>query len=521
MGRDPRVEVELVEDAADHRDASTPAGAGATGSVPGDARPVRAPVRVRRRTLVAAGLTVVLGLAGTQAVLDARERALYARFADVTGVVAPLSADLGPLWRPDPGDLGVLWGQDEDAAGRRLGVRPDGSGAPEVVALDPRTGDVAWSARIGEPEELLAGTEDAPWVPCDLGADELLVCLVHADYRPGAPRDEPPGDGLAADVEAPDPPPEPTSSELVVLDARDGSVLRREPEQLGTAVLVLDDLVVTARVTDDRSLHVRGRDVRTGAEEWTWASAPGAVPPQHDPGRWVGSAWLTPLGDGVLAASGPTAVRLAADGTPEATYEPGADDEESSVDVARGHVVRHSMSGALHLLADDGTRTRLRGGFPAAFTVDDGSEPDLLLTYAPTGTGVDVWDTRTGTVRWSRDDVGLSDAVLLDGVAYVATQGGDVLALDLADGTTLWSTGRPGRGVALHGPLTPTMLTDGRVLALVEHRASGSAVLRAFEISGGTPAWTAELPAEVEGVNVIRDQVVGYRVETADVVVLG
>jgi hypothetical protein len=92
------VEVELV--AAPGSPPGAPTGAHAP-VAPTDPSPDRARDRRRGRLLVAGAAAVVAGLLVTQAVLDARERAAYARVADVPGVptvTAHALADGRRLW---------------------------------------------------------------------------------------------------------------------------------------------------------------------------------------------------------------------------------------------------------------------------------------------------------------------------------------------------------------------------------------------------------------------------------------
>ncbi|KGM00663.1 PQQ-binding-like beta-propeller repeat protein, partial [Cellulomonas cellasea] len=478
-------------------------------------RPRRAgrPSWLRPRTLVAGVLVVVAGLAGTQAVLDARERAADARFADVPGVVAPLSPDLGVLWRPRPEQMDVLWSGLQEAGGLGVGARFDESGAPSAVALDPRTGDIVWSVPLGDADPVLADTLILPRVPCDV-SDGLLVCLVGSAYGPATPRE--------GSVEGDEPAPVPGRAELVVLDASDGAVVRRAPEEVGTTLLALGDVVVTARVEPDASIAVRTLDARSGDEAWTHTTPPGTATPSDAELGGDGAPAVTPVGDAVLVHAGDGGVRLAADGTVEATYAPVTDgDEDAALTVARGHVLRHSDGrGAGELLADDGTSTALPAGSPHQLSVDDGTEPDLLLLPSRSGDGLDGWDARTSRLRWSRPDVPYSGAAMLDGTLYVANAGGAV-ALDPADGTTRWRSEAPPAGSSLAVSSTVSLLTDGRVLGVVGQRVSGPPVVLAFTLSDGRLAWTAELPGDVQSVLVAGRVVIGWGRGAPERAVLG
>ena len=167
MSREPRVEVQLVEGGPSDPQGPVP---DAVDAGPADERVARRTSWLRPRTLVAGALVVAAGLAGTQAVLDARERAAYARFADVPGVVAPLSPDVEVLWRPETDHVGVLLRGSRDADGQSLGARFGETGVPSAVAFDPGTGERAWSVPLGAADTLVARTPAVPWVPCYLSA---------------------------------------------------------------------------------------------------------------------------------------------------------------------------------------------------------------------------------------------------------------------------------------------------------------------------------------------------------------
>lgn len=586
MGREPRIEVELVEDdPGAHRhgtrprpsprsDAPSPHAGAGVGSVPGPgprgsvpgARPRESvpgadgpggsaggsaddaqapqPRRLRPRTVVAAGVALAAGLVGTQAVLDARERAAYARYADVPGVVAPLSPDLEVLWRAGAEHVGVLWAGLE-VEGLRLGAWFDEAGTPTAGAIDPATGELGWSVPLGERETLLEGHVDRrAWVPCDTvtGGSPLLVCLVPSEHTRVPPGQVPAEllEGLAPE----DHPLVAGSAELVVLDAATGDVVRRAPEEVGTGMAVLGDLVVTARVREDDAVVVTGTGARTGEVVWESTTQPGTAtggPPPAVAGPGPRVPGIARVGDGLLVQAGSGGLRVGADGTVEAMYVPTSDDTGSdqgtaagsdlregegvggtSVTSARGHVLRHGMRGGMtYLLRDDGTRTAVPGGFPVPLSVDDGSEPDLLLV--PDGNnGVAAWDTRTGSTRWSRPDVMVGDAVVvLGGTLHVATIGGVVVALDLTDGTTLWtSAGTPGAPGIAAVP-GAGLLTDGRVLAVVGQRLSEASTVRAYALGDGRPLWTAELPPGVGGARAMAGQVVGWNESGDEWSVLG
>lgn len=513
MGSEPKVEVVLVEGSgAGPPDA--PIDAGSDVSSPGHR------FQVRPRTLVAGGLVVAAGLLATQAVIDARERAVYAEFADVRGVVTPLSPDVTELWRADRSALTVLWAGAE-VDGMLVGAWTEESGAQSAVALDPRTGDVSWSVALTEPEEVLAGPEPQMLAPCGVtsGDDPLLVCTVGSEHVPAPVPPE--GEGSDGGGQ----PALPGAREVVVVDTAAGEVLRREPVETDTGMIVLDDLVVTARIEADESIHVRATDARSGAEAWTFASGPGVAAHRDQTLFWDGAPGVGRVGDSILVQAGTGAVRLGPDGSLEATFVPADDDTaDSSVTVSRGeHVLRHALhGGATVVLADDGTRQTLPGDYPRDLVFDDGSEPGLLLTASWTENGgLDAWDTATGSPRWQRPDVLASEVGILDGTAYVATVDGALVALDLDDGSTRWESEPASAGTPYAALPSPSLLTDGRVVALAGARTGESTTVQAFLRDDGRRAWAAELPDAVQYVWPVGHRVVGNGSADSEWIVLG
>jgi hypothetical protein len=140
--------------------------------------------RLRRSWPLAAGLVAVLlgGLAVTQVVLDARERARLARLAQVPGVLQPLDASVGVLWTTD--DQATPGALDGSASVGDLSVGGyvDEAGERTVRAVRTRTGEVAWSTVVGvaDPAARLRGTGYAPACSANDPADvpRQVVCLV-------------------------------------------------------------------------------------------------------------------------------------------------------------------------------------------------------------------------------------------------------------------------------------------------------------------------------------------------------
>ncbi|MGW6130064.1 outer membrane protein assembly factor BamB family protein [Cellulomonas sp. NPDC055163] len=511
MSRDPMVEVELV--AAPAQD---------PGSAPEAGRAEEPRRRVRTRTVVVAGAVLVAALVGTQSALDARERAEMARYAEVPGVLPPLGDGLEARWEPGLGDVLTLYAGAE-VGGLGLGARFEDSGAQSAVALDPATGDVRWSTPLRGPEELLVdAVENLQAVPCDATTGEapLLVCLVGGRYeRPSVPPESYGGDTSL-------PTPVPREADLVVLDATTGEVVRRTPEQPRTGMLVAGGTVVTASCEHDGSVVVRARDVRTGGVAWEQALPAGTA--EREWARAGAVPYLVPAGDTVVVVLGTAVVLLGPDGTLTGTAPASASATGSVVQPARGdRVVRRGLgiSGgtADSLLAPDGTVTALPEGSLRPLTVDDGSEPDvLLLTGAPDADGgLLAWDAGTAEVRWAVDDLLVADAVVLGGVAYLVGYDRSLRAVELEDGTTRWRTAPPSARGTGDGPTTsPSLLTDGRSLVVVARRA-GATEARAYALRDGRSTWAGTLPFEVDGVQPLGGRAVAWSRDADRWTVLG
>ncbi|KGM00987.1 hypothetical protein Q760_04665 [Cellulomonas cellasea DSM 20118] len=459
---------------------------------------------------MAAAVVLAAALAGTQAVLDARERAEVARWAQVPGVVPALGDGLEARWEPELGDVLMMYAGAEvdDLA---VGARFEDSGAQSAVALDPLTGDVAWRTPLTEPEPLLVdAAENFQAVPCDAttGDEPLLVCLVGDRYARASVRPETYGGDTSL------PAPVAQEAELVVLDVATGEVVRRTPATPSTGMRVADGTVLTASSSRDGSAEVSAHDVRTGEVRWEQE-----LPSGTGEREWAESGeppYLEPVGDTVLVVLGTAAARFAADGTLLGTVPASALEMGTAILPARGdRVVRQDFGAAggeaLAVLAPDGTATPLPEGRLLTPTVDDGSEPDvLLLTGAPDAAGGLLgWDAATGTERWVVEDLLVSDVVVLGGAAYVVGFDRSLRAVELDDGSTRWRTDPP-PPVPGEDPVTsPTLLTDGRSLVVVGRRGEETGV-QAYALRDGRPTWDGTLPFEVEGVQPLGGRAVAW-----------
>lgn len=83
-------------------------------------------------------------------------------------------------------------------------------------------------------------------------------------------------------------------------------------------------------------------------------------------------------------------------------------------------------------------RARTGGLLPAPLLVDG-----LLVVVGPGDLGLVALSTRDGAVRWRHPALHVLGTGVREGVLYVTTRGGDVLALGLADGRMRWKQTLP------------------------------------------------------------------------------
>ncbi len=468
--------VELVEGDEPHDDAPTTRGALTNTDAPtshdhsaGDhsAGKRSAPRRQRRaRVLVAAAAAlVVAGVAVTQAVLDARQRAHESRFDHVAGVLAALG---GP---PEASGLVLARPGGLTAAGGVL-VEPradrDASGLTATLTLtgyDRGTLEHEWSRTLPVPPAVLAHddavSDASPSVRCaTLGAQaERLACVVEGGVR--SVREN--------------------SQLLVVVDGASGAVLDQRAITV-EAWGVVDDLVVTATVERSRGdLHEVWTVSAWGADgSLAWRVQPrraaidrdepaGGAWTQASPGRVmlnvVGRWWL-------LDGQG----RTLADGD-----RPRGDSEGDLL--VRGSVVGISQSDAGTRLTFAGARRALPED-PLWLTVDDGSAAGVVFSRATTSAdGMGELTARrgdTGSLLW-RVESSAYQGVLLDDTLYLCDS--RLEALDARTGVLKWR--------APQGALSCSVATDGRVVISIDD----SGHLRAFGIDDGAPVWESTPPA--------------------------
>lgn len=434
----------------------------------------------RRRLWLGVGaLVAVLALAGTQAVLSAREDAAVTRLQRVPGVLRPVDETLEVVRRLADGDAVELTGE----TGGALSVAEDGVLTYRWFAPD----DVGWSrpllpARIADSPEIVV-REDSTCEPDGAAANAVrVVCLV----TDGAQVVSTSGELLRRPA---------TTTSIVVLDTSDGSVLARWPLDHGTSAASFpDDLVVVGSATGD-TLRVTGHDVLSGAVRWTHEE-------RSTPG--TGEVTVFHAGDLVAVTTTRGALRLLSlDGAMvrDELVLVGVDSPDpirrwgwsTTADGALA-ILGQSADGRLQstVVATDGdpAADRTIDGQIVPTTVDDGSVPGLLLT---SDGAVHAWDAGTGRARWSADVSSTTNALIVRDRVYVTTTPREVVALDGRTGREVW------RSDELAG-LTPTaLLTDGLHVVVATDRTTLTAEpsLVAYDPVSGDELFRAPYPPGV------------------------
>jgi outer membrane protein assembly factor BamB len=453
-----RVRVEL-DDTADRPGAESP----------DDVSAARTWVRQHALWLVASVTLVVCALVVTQAVLDRREDARVAALAAIPGIVPPVDASIGVLWRADP-ELATALQSGAVVEGVLVGGTQDPSGAPLVVGLDPDTGAVAWRTPVDLPTATGASVSSASpdlWISC--------TPVAHGDSHVAACTAQQYGEEVEGVPEL----------SVWVVDPADGQVLadRQVPGTWGLAFV--DDALVVARPltgTTNR-WQVEATEVVSGEPRWTWTTPTGTG--DQEPS---GTASLQSFEDHLVLVVDTRAWALTPAGEPvvDVTLDP-----SSWLQPARAGAFIESRWGSSvysgTLLLADGSRVPIdeTAGWLA---VDDGTAPDILLTVgqAPGGAdGLSGRSARTGERLWHVSG-SIVTSLLLDGTVYVATSDA-LVAVDAATGDVRWRTEID------HMP--QQLSTDGRYLLL----PGPGVTLEAYTLTDGELAWTADLAQEVAG----------------------
>ncbi|WP_156374152.1 PQQ-binding-like beta-propeller repeat protein [Cellulomonas sp. Leaf334] len=459
-------EVELVEVVDERAPARQAPDQPVAAEPPDDVRAARTWVRRHAPWLVASAALVVGSLVVTQVVLDRREDARVAALAAVPGVVPPVDASIGVLWRADP-ELATALRSGAVVDGVLVGGVQDESGASAVVGLDPDTGVVAWRTPLDLPTPQPTPTSAWPeqWISCTpvaRGTAHVVACVSQQV-----------GEGVEGI------PP----SSVWVLDPAHGDVLADSEVPGGWGLSFVDDGMVVARPVSGDRWEVRATDVVDGTPRWSWTTPRLERTDDEAPSAM---ASLQSSEDHVVLVVDTRSWVLTTAGHLELDVPL---DSASWLQPARAGVFIEStwtssaFSGTL--LLPDGSRVPI-DETANWLAVDDGSAPDVVFTVgqAPGGAdGLSGRSARTGERLWHVAGT-IVTSLLLDGTLYVATSR-SLVAVDAATGRLHWTTETD------HIP--QQLSTDGRHLLL----PGPGVTLEAYTLSDGALAWTADLADEV------------------------
>jgi outer membrane protein assembly factor BamB len=510
MTRDPGEGAAFVFDLVEDPDAPlAPAhpGGGHQTPTPDDAEhgadeppPHGAPGGWRSVTTVAAVLAIAAGTG--IAAEGVRDHERIERVRDSVGGVVDVSAPLEETWAWE-GAIGAgeyLDGTVLVALGDAL-VFQSGT---DLVALDPATGEGAWTVPLGKDAEC-GPTDVSPYGSAPDVSVSTVVCLtgdgagrevvtVAPDGVVSAPRPLTPAEARRYGSPRPGP---------------DGTVLRARrvgPESavdLGDARCE-DTGECTGTVESGRDVELRAEDALTGEVRWT------VILPfrEADAGQCWNSSWDDPSSDmnfdgslhpdafsawitadlvqldgcGVSASVTPDGVLLGAD------REPGMGSVES---LGGGRYVWHiwpDQGGAARtvLYSDDGAVVRELPGDVGGPRAADGPGPFTLIGASETGESLRAYDS-DGTQLWDVDtdhpdqrhvaEVGRTAVVVTGAMS-------EVYGIDLATGVERWRW--DGSEV---GDWVVQSFTDGRAILLVIQRHTGSMQMAALDATTGEVLW--------------------------------
>jgi outer membrane protein assembly factor BamB len=508
-------------DAADGSDGAGRAGAGPAAS--------GSPGRKRRATAQAAAvLAVVLGTG--LAVEGMRDHARIERMRDIPGGVADVSSPLEETWAWR-GAVGPGGGTTDVAVlGDVLVFESDG----ELVALDPATGEEAWTVVLRQnaqcgPTVSPAQTDlVASWLVClqGKGADREVV-VVGPRGASSAPRSLD-----ATDTRRHGPP----------RVGPDGTVLRAERVGPLSAIDVAGARCTsggacTGTVESGRDLVVRAEDAATGVERWTvtvpFRAADATQCARSFGGSWGSSeprlvfsgalapdafgGWATPdridlNGCGIQAGVTPAGAVLGTE------LEPGTGGV-TSLGAGRYAVTRFDGVVRAILHAADGDVVGEITGYPLASRATDEAEPAMLLGVDEAGRRLRAYGS-DGTPRWdiTLQSGGQEFLAQVGETAVVTTGAGSVRGLDLATGAEKWAwdgsdPASGGDGGYFGSVYVVQAFTDGEsVLLLIESDAGGARDLVALDAASGAVVWDRPGGGEVIALDPTEDDPVGQGV---------
>lgn len=436
-------------------DADVPPADAATGREPGRRRG-------RRWALVAAALAAVVLIADGVESRRLAERA--ATFASMPGTVPSLDEPLVQLWEVPPAAAA-------SRAGDILLLRVQADGG-QTRAVDVATGRQRWSVPRSGDDGLDRCVGDASATTA-----VLVVC-----WRGPGPA------GVA-------PQPVRVAGTLVVLDARDGSVVAEHPAMLPTAGfgVVGGDVVVGHEESGE--LTVERMSAATGQGVWSTSV--------DLRGRRLGGSAVTGLRleNGFVVVRGPTTAVLDAQDGRTLGHWHGDPVTGGTIQYARdGGDVRTAARGfaVSRRVGQDGSRTATwydRDGVARAEidgsvvepVADDGSSPEVLLTSPFGDSDLVAVDVAADEVLW-RTPAPVGHVLVRREGAVVLADSGQVRSIDLRSGVDRWAT--PVAGLRAGAG----MLTDGSTVVVPTLR-KGHWALVALGLDDGQVRWEAPVPA--------------------------
>ncbi|MFD2794189.1 PQQ-binding-like beta-propeller repeat protein [Promicromonospora vindobonensis] len=493
-----------------------PDGAGPDGADPAAGGPTPSGelgARARAFAPVAALLAVVLGTGF--AVDGLRDDLRMQRMRDVPGGVVDVSSPLEERWSWD-GAVGTpsatAQGRENDVAllGGLLAFQSD----RELVALDPATGDEAWTVPLGaDPDCGPMGTAGwteviTPTLVCLAGpAEDREAMVIGPDGVVASARP------LGAADERRYGPARPGPGGMVLRAKRVGP----EPAEGRGDAECTDTWECTGTVESGRDLEVRAEDAATGTERWT-VTVPFRPTPADQCNNWSGSSW-----DRAGRMTGPDemidAEAFGAQLTGGLVHLDGCgvvagltlEGEALGLEIesGTGGVMSLRSGGYVeYVYVDDEVRTTLYradgemiaevDGYVGEPSAADSPEPATLL--APGGgeqrmrayeaDGTPLWDVPSPT------DAQLFIAQVA-GSAIVGSWSGAVYGMDLATGEERWTWNVSDSDDEGAGDLYATRgFTDGQSVLLVTQSGAGGFGLVALDVLSGDVLWERRAPTD-------------------------
>jgi outer membrane protein assembly factor BamB len=481
-------------------------------------------LRLRALAPVAAVLAVALGTGN--AVDGVRDADRIERAREMSGGVVDVSRPLEETWAWE-GAIGADEGADMMVADLQGVLAFQYAG--ELMALDPASGEEAWSVPLGaEPE---CGPVGYPGMgrPATLsmvclqgGATDREAITVGPDGVASAPRGLDPADDRRYGRAHPGP---------------EGTVLRARRVGPASSVDVGDARCVETTgechgtVEAGRDLLLRAEDAITGEERWSvtvpfretdaqnctpwfgnpwngWDGGPADVALAPDGaalapdafGAQIGAELVEIWGCGVWAAVTPEGALLRADGTSEAGTA-------SSLGGGRYALLTLPGPGEVtartSLLASDGTLLGEIPEYVSSPQTADGLDETTLFAVSRSGSRLRSY-AADGSLRWdvaAQPESGAPEFLAqVDGTLVVSSWTGSFWGLDVATGERRW-TWEPGEALddsSYEVGYVPRAFTDGRSVLLPLQNDEGAVRLASVDVTSGELGWTRAL-ADVVG----------------------